>query len=138
MHPVTFQELSAAMTEAIEGDPTIQKKLNAIVHFQVEEEKEEKDRRQTFPVIELNAKYDPARTRNDFTTTATPSASKPDVVVWASLSVLQELLEQKLTPQRAFMKGKIKIRGKLGLAMKLELILKSTRKVLISQRKSKL
>jgi len=52
----------------------------------------------------------------------------PDLQVTTSASTLQALLDTKLTPQQAFMKGKLKIKGKMGLAMKLKLVLDATRK----------
>jgi putative sterol carrier protein len=51
-----------------------------------------------------------------------------DLTVKTSLATLQQLLQKKLTPQQAFMKGKLKIKGKMGLAMKLTVVLAATRK----------
>jgi putative sterol carrier protein len=59
---------------------------------------------------------------------------KTDLIVIASLEVFHKLLNKKLTPQQAFMQGKLKIKGKMGLAMKLTLILNATRKVLQKNR----
>ena len=48
---------------------------------------------------------------------------------------LQELLDRKTTPQKAFMQGKVKIKGKMAmkLAMKLQLVLDATRKHMKAQ-----
>lgn len=61
------------------------------------------------------------------------SADKSDIKVKTSMVVLEELLEKKMTPQQAFMKGKLKIKGKMSLAMKLTLVLDGTRRHLAKQ-----
>ncbi|EEC46142.1 predicted protein [Phaeodactylum tricornutum CCAP 1055/1] len=43
------------------------------------------------------------------------------------------LLAKRTTAQQAFMKGKLKIKGKMGLAMKLTVVLDATRKHLALQ-----
>jgi putative sterol carrier protein len=53
--------------------------------------------------------------------------------VTASLEILQDLLAKRTTAQQAFMKGKLKIKGKMGLAMKLTVVLDATRKHLALQ-----
>lgn len=53
-----------------------------------------------------------------------------DLTVKTSLTTLQQLLQKKLTPQQAFIKGKLKIKGNMGMAMKLTVILAATRKCL--------
>lgn len=55
---------------------------------------------------------------------------KGDLKVKTSLKVLIKLLDKTLTPQQAFMKGMLKIKGSMGLAMKLSLIVNATRKQL--------
>ncbi len=56
--------------------------------------------------------------------------TESDLRVTTSLSVLQDLLQKKLTPQQAFMKGNLKIKGNMALAMKLTVLLAATRKYL--------
>ena len=58
---------------------------------------------------------------------------KPDLVVKTSAETLDDLLARKIKPQQAFMKGKLKIKGKMSLAMKLQLLLDATRKNLASK-----
>ena len=102
-------EIFDAMTKAVEEDPTLKSRFNASVVFKLGD----------------NSTY-----RLD-ATKGSPK-EKPDLTVMTTLDVFHELLDKKVTPQQAFMKGKLKIKGKMGLAMKLPLILKATRKQLSS------
>jgi putative sterol carrier protein len=52
--------------------------------------------------------------------------SKPDLVVHISLDVFHQMINKKMTPQQAFMKGKLKIKGKMELALKMTLVLNVT------------
>ena len=54
--------------------------------------------------------------------------TKGDLMVSTSLETLSKLLSKELTPQQAFMKGLLKIKGNMGLAMKLTILLNATRK----------
>lgn len=56
-----------------------------------------------------------------------------DLQVTMSLDVLMKLVEKKLTPQQAFMKRMLKIKGNMGLAMKLTVLVNATRKQLQSK-----
>ena len=71
------------------------------------------------------------------TVTATQAEKDSGAVleVTTTLDVLQHLLEKKLTPQQAFMKGLLKIKGSMGLAMKLTLLVNATRKQLYPESK---
>ena len=53
-----------------------------------------------------------------------------DLTVTTTLAVFQDLLRKKLTPQQAFMKGKLKIKGNMSLAMKLTVVVSATRQCL--------
>jgi putative sterol carrier protein len=100
------QELVAAMQEAVAATPSLKSKFNASVEFQLTGSE--------------SFRLDISKSKKD----------KADLIVIASLEVFHKLLNKKLTPQQAFMQGKLKIKGKMGLAMKLTLILNATRKVL--------
>jgi putative sterol carrier protein len=69
------------------------------------------------------------------TATQANKESGVDLEVNTTLEVLQNLLDKKLTPQQAFMKGLLKIKGSMGLAMKLTLLVNATRKQLYPESK---
>jgi putative sterol carrier protein len=107
----SLEEITTAMTEAVELDGTIKKKFNATVLFNVG------GKRYT-----LHAATRP------------PADSEPvDLSVSLSLSTLQDLLQEKISAQKAFMQGLLKLEGKMSLAMKLNLVLTATRKHLAVQ-----
>ena len=113
----SLQEIFDAMTQAVEMDGSLKKRFNALVQFNVDGE-----------VVSLDA-----RSTTDGDSTTTTSSTSPDLVVKTSLPVLLDLINKKIKPQQAFMKGKLKIKGKMPLAMKLTLILEATRKNLALQ-----
>jgi putative sterol carrier protein len=110
----TFQDITTAMTLAVENDDNIKKKFNAVVEFEVDDEEKF--------VLDASKRG-----------SSSDANRVPDLVVQTSLTVLRELLDKQLTPQQAFMAGKIKVQGKLALGMKLQIILNATRKHLASQ-----
>jgi putative sterol carrier protein len=61
--------------------------------------------------------------------------SSADLYVTTSVKVLQDLLNKTLNPQQAFMKGLLKIKGNMGLAMKLTVLVNATRKQLYPESK---
>lgn len=56
-----------------------------------------------------------------------PEGSKPDVTMTMSKDDFVRMFAGQLNPTSAFMSGKLKIKGDLGLAMKLEKLMKATR-----------
>jgi putative sterol carrier protein len=109
----SLEHIFAAMAEVVEMDGTIKKKFNGTALFDVGGK--------TFL---LQAKRDDNKNN---------SKSDPDLEIKTSMSTLLDLLAKKITAQQAFMKGKLKIKGKMGLAMKLSVVLDATRKHLALQ-----
>lgn len=54
----------------------------------------------------------------------------PDLSVKVSESDMVKMVRKELNPQQAFMKGKLKIKGKMALAMKLTSVLAATSRYL--------
>lgn len=52
----------------------------------------------------------------------------PDLIVTVESSNMSKLISGELKPQQAFMKGKLKVKGKMNLAMKLTTVLAATKK----------
>jgi putative sterol carrier protein len=101
------EEIFAALQQAVQANPSLKSKFNASVEFGI------KEQNKTF--------------RLDVTSNP---KDKPDLIVTTSLKVFHQLLNKKLTAQQAFMQGKLKIKGNMGLAMKLTLVLNAARKQL--------
>lgn len=112
----SMDQIFACMAEAVEMDPSVKKKFNGSAFFDVEGK--------TFL---LEAKRDNGNKEKQ---SDTPAA---DLQVKTSGATLQALLAKKMTPQQAFMNGKLKIKGNMGLAMKLTVVLDATRKQLALQ-----
>lgn len=102
----SLQQITDAMAIAVEQDGTIRKKFPTNVQFNVDGET------YTLQVMENGP---------------------VDLQVRTSIDTLRDLLEKKISPQQAFMKGKLKIKGKMALAMKLSLVLDATRKQMALQ-----
>lgn len=60
----------------------------------------------------------------------------PNLTVVVSQEDFLLLAMKKLNPQQAFMKGKIKVKGNMGLAMKLNVVLDATRDAFLNKSKS--
>jgi putative sterol carrier protein len=60
--------------------------------------------------------------------------SDVELTVTTSLSTFQDLIDKRLTAQQAFMKRKLKIKGNMGLAMKLTSVIDAARKYLPSSK----
>lgn len=56
-----------------------------------------------------------------------PEGAKPDVTMSMSKDDFVRMFAGQLNPTSAFMSGKLKIKGDLGMAMKLEKLMKATR-----------
>jgi putative sterol carrier protein len=84
------QELMSAMREAVKANPALKSKFNASVEFQL-------------------------KGSDSFRLDVTKSPKeKVDLIIIASIDVFHKLLNKKMTPQQAFMQGKLKIKGKMG------------------------
>ncbi|KAK1732601.1 hypothetical protein QTG54_002922 [Skeletonema marinoi] len=55
---------------------------------------------------------------------------KADLQVLCTEEVMGKMINKEIQPQQAFMKGMLKIKGKMNLAMKLTAVLAATRKKL--------
>jgi|UniRef100_A0A7S2XJL6 putative sterol carrier protein len=113
----TTKELFAAMTVAVSEDPSLAKKFRGSVVFQMDDGE----------AIFVDFKATPAMVQ---TLEESSKPPKADLTVKTNLKTMQLLLIKKLTPQQAFMKRKLKLKGNMGLAMKLNALLAATRKQL--------
>ncbi|KAG7388120.1 hypothetical protein PHYPSEUDO_013080 [Phytophthora pseudosyringae] len=58
---------------------------------------------------------------------ASAASDKADLTISLSEENFLKMMDNKLNPQQAFMKGLVKIKGNMGLAMKLNVVLAATR-----------
>ena len=96
------------MMDALEKDAMVRRKFNAIVVFQLDQEEWYLDARKK----------------------GSSEKEKADLTVILPSAVLQDLIQQRVTPQQAFLKKKLKVKGKMALALKLKVVLDATRKQL--------
>jgi putative sterol carrier protein len=109
-------EIVDAMHGAIKDTPSLKSRFNAVVEFSLSE-----GSNVTKGKIDISKKN--------------KGVDGPaDLLASCDLTVFHKLLNKKMTPQQAFMQGKLKIKGNMGLAMKLTLVLNATRKVLQKKR----
>jgi len=104
-------EIFAAMNWAVKDTPSLKSRFNAVVEFCLSDGKF---------IIDISKKKKEG------------VDAAADLTVSSSLTIFHQLLNKKLTPQQAFMQGKLQIKGNMGLAMKLNLVLNATRKVLLN------
>lgn len=52
----------------------------------------------------------------------------PDLIISVESINMSKMISGELKPQQAFMKGKLKVKGKMNLAMKLTTVLAATRR----------
>ena len=103
----SVEEIFAAMSEAVRANPALKSKFNACVELRIKGESKP---------LTLDVSKTPK--------------NKPDLIVTLSLDTCHKIFNKKMTPQQAFMKGALKIKGNMGLAMKLTLIMNATRQQL--------
>lgn len=94
---MTFQELNDGVTRAAAKAPNLGKSIK----LQLDE-----------GVIHIDMTGDTAQVTNE--------DKDADTVVTTSVDVLEQLRSGKLNPMMAMMSGKVKIKGDMGLAMKLQ------------------
>ncbi|CAH0999794.1 Ubiquinone biosynthesis accessory factor UbiJ [Neolewinella maritima] len=94
---MTFDELKAGITKAAETAP----KLGKSIKLQLDE-----------GPIYIDMTGDSAQVTGD--------DKEADTVITTSVDVLDQLRSGKLNPMMAMMSGKVKVKGDMGLAMKLQ------------------
>jgi putative sterol carrier protein len=119
---LTLKEIEVAMKQAVAMDEDVKRKFNATVLFTVDGE--------SFPLNALSTSSTANATESE---ASKNSKNKYDLRVKTSTAILRDILAKKLTPQQAFLKGKLKIKGKMSLAMKLTLVVDATRTLLERQ-----
>ena len=78
------------------------------------------------------------KSEGDPTVTKDAKGKKPDLVIKVNDDDFALLYDGKLNAQQAFMKGKLKVKGNMGLAMKFEKVLNATRKNIEKSKKARL
>mmetsp|Transcript_11845 Transcript_11845/g.24461 ORF Transcript_11845/g.24461 Transcript_11845/m.24461 type:complete len:123 (-) Transcript_11845:177-545(-) len=112
------QEIVDAMHQAVAETPALKSRFNAVVQFSLADGSSV-----------TNGKIDISKSGKG-------ADADADLIASCDLKVFHKLLKKKMTPQQAFMQGKLKIKGNMGLAMKLTMVLNATRKVLKKQQKT--
>eukprot|EP00002_Diphylleia_rotans_P015654 TRINITY_DN302_c0_g1_i1.p2 TRINITY_DN302_c0_g1~~TRINITY_DN302_c0_g1_i1.p2 ORF type:complete len:259 (-),score=84.00 TRINITY_DN302_c0_g1_i1:218-994(-) len=104
-----FEEMSAG----IAADPSVAKKVNGVIQFDISAG----DKKQSWTVDLKNKAVVKAG-----------AAEKADLTIIITDENFVALANGKLNPQTAFMKGQIKIKGNMGLAQKLDVVVKAAKK----------
>ncbi len=113
------QDIVDAMHQAVADTPALKSRFNAVVQFSLADGSKV-----------TNGKIDISKNGKG-------TGGDADLIASCDLKVFHKLLNKKMTPQQAFMQGKLKIKGNMGLAMKLTLVLNATRKVLKKEQKTR-
>jgi SCP-2 sterol transfer family len=119
-------EITTAMADAVRYDgDKLRKKFNAIVQFDID------GTTSMYDLRDVSSSYQPINESSSSSSSSLLSSSstnveKADLIVTTSLRTLQDMFQKKLTPQQAYKKGKLKLIGKITLAMKLQIVLEST------------
>mmetsp|Transcript_34276 Transcript_34276/g.50323 ORF Transcript_34276/g.50323 Transcript_34276/m.50323 type:complete len:129 (+) Transcript_34276:60-446(+) len=115
------EKIFDAMSEAVKGSEgkSLHRKFKGSVIFTISTTNESY-------ILDLKK----ANSNGNFYVAKLDDNSKPkvDLHVTVSEDDMMKLLQKKLNPQQAFMSGKLKIKGKMALAMKLNAVLASTSK----------
>jgi len=98
---MTFQELNDGVTKAAQDAPNMGKSIK----LQLDE-----------GVIYIDMTGDEAKVTNE--------DKEADTVITTTVDVIDQLRTGKLNPMMAMMGGKVKVKGDMGLAMKLQDLLK--------------
>eukprot|EP00985_Skeletonema_marinoi_P017882 scaffold9898_cov198-Skeletonema_marinoi.AAC.5 len=111
-------EVFAAMSEAVAGNggKSLQRKFKGKVVFTINENK--------VYSLDLSSPTDCKVAEGDI------FDGKADLQVLCTEEVMGKMINKEIQPQQAFMKGMLKIKGKMNLAMKLTAVLAATRKKL--------
>lgn len=115
---MTTSVVFAAMAEAVEGKSgrALQRKFKGTVVFNISD---------TGDVYTLDLKGQECSVLK-----GGDHISSPDLTVTVNSTDMNKLISGSLKPQQAFMKGKLKIKGKMNLAMKLTAVLAATKRKL--------
>ncbi|CEG48016.1 scp2 sterol transfer family protein [Plasmopara halstedii] len=112
-----FDMMSAAIDEV---GPSLQKKVNGVIKFDIGGA--------GVWLVDL-------KNGNGSVKSATASETA-DVTISLTEENFIKMMNNKLNPQQAFMKGVLKIKGNMGLAMKLNVVLAATRNYMKTNKKS--
>jgi putative sterol carrier protein len=142
----TTDEVFAAMGEAVSGDggKALQRKFKVSVQsFGVHEEigallnspnactQHDGQGTVTFTITPSNKTYSlDLSSLNSSVSEGDIFNNNADLAVTCSEDIMIKMINKEVQPQQAFMKGMLKIKGKMGLAMKLTSVLAATRKKL--------
>uniref|UniRef100_A0AAV1UV07 SCP2 domain-containing protein n=1 Tax=Peronospora matthiolae TaxID=2874970 RepID=A0AAV1UV07_9STRA len=107
-------EVFRVMRDAVEHDgPSLVSRVQSVIQFEVEDA----------GVWLVDLKTSPGSVK-----TATTADGAADVTITLSEDTFLNMVDDKIVPQQALMKGLVKVRGNMRQAMKLNVVLAATRK----------